>query len=338
MSKEYNWESKEKIIERNKKNAEKRRLTKNKIIEKLKKIKHKFKYIKILNLKEAIHNYKNQQDKIKIKCVYFNDYKEITWKYLFSKEIKQCKFENNYNVYKKKIKRKGWILEETKESFIQKYKENGYKSKINARCLKCNNISIKNFNEFLYSNVGCKYCSNNTFLTYNKFLNKAKEIHDNKYIYDFNEEWWVMNYKHSQKTNIKIKCKKHGFFYQKVFNHLRGNGCPKCSESKGERLLREIFDENGLKYKYQYPKNGFIFDFYLIDFDLYIEYDGIQHFKPIDFAGKGEQWALNNFQKIKENDLKKNKYCLENNLSLIRIPYWTPEEELKRNFFNRLNN
>ena len=47
-----------------------------------------------------------------------------------------------------------------------------------------------------------------------------------------------------------------------------------------------------------------------------IEYDGEQHFKPIDVWG-GEE-ALSN---TRERDLIKNKYCFDNNIPLIRIPY-----------------
>jgi very-short-patch-repair endonuclease len=58
------------------------------------------------------------------------------------------------------------------------------------------------------------------------------------------------------------------------------------------------------------------FDFYLPNYNLCIEYDGRQHFEPIDFFG-GEK----NFEIIKKRDKIKNEYCLNNNIHLIRIPY-----------------
>ena len=50
-----------------------------------------------------------------------------------------------------------------------------------------------------------------------------------------------------------------------------------------------------------------------------IEYDGEQHFeKNIQNTG----WnTKENFKKIQKRDLLKNKYCLNNNIPLIRIPY-----------------
>ena len=44
-----------------------------------------------------------------------------------------------------------------------------------------------------------------------------------------------------------------------------------------------------------------------------IEYDGIQHFEEGHFH--------NNFLITHENDLKKNKYCFEHNIPIIRIPF-----------------
>ena len=55
---------------------------------------------------------------------------------------------------------------------------------------------------------------------------------------------------------------------------------------------------------------------------LIIEYDGEGHYEPIDFAGKGKEWANKNFERIKKYDNLKNDYCKENNLFLLRIPYW----------------
>ena len=46
-----------------------------------------------------------------------------------------------------------------------------------------------------------------------------------------------------------------------------------------------------------------------------IEYDGIQHFTD------SHQWRENGYQITHNNDLLKNKFCFENNIPLIRIPF-----------------
>jgi very-short-patch-repair endonuclease len=59
------------------------------------------------------------------------------------------------------------------------------------------------------------------------------------------------------------------------------------------------------------------FDFYIESLNLCIEYDGIQHFEAIEHFG-GEEALL----KTKERDEIKNNYCFNNNINLLRIPYW----------------
>jgi len=66
-------------------------------------------------------------------------------------------------------------------------------------------------------------------ITYEIFKNKIK---NKKIKYDYSlitEEWWQENYSRAQKTKIPIVCKKHGVFYQTVFDHLQGHGCLTCA-------------------------------------------------------------------------------------------------------------
>ncbi len=68
------------------------------------------------------------------------------------------------------------------------------------------------------------------------------------------------------------------------------------------------------------------FDFYLPNYHIVIEYDGCQHFKPIPFFG-GEQSYVDRLK----HDKMKDDYCEENNIKLLRIPYF-------KNVENELNN
>lgn len=59
------------------------------------------------------------------------------------------------------------------------------------------------------------------------------------------------------------------------------------------------------------------FDFYINNNNYAIEFDGSQHFK---YTGGG--WdTKDKFKKTRQRDLIKNKYCFDNNIPLIRIPY-----------------
>ena len=62
--------------------------------------------------------------------------------------------------------------------------------------------------------------------------------------------------------------------------------------------------------------SGLTFASYCKD-NYLIEYDGIQH-----FYASGTDWNTEEkFQKTKEHDIYKNKWCKEHNIPLIRIPY-----------------
>ena len=64
-------------------------------------------------------------------------------------------------------------------------------------------------------------------------------------------------------------------------------------------------------------KGLFRYDFYLPNYNgraMIIEGDGEQHFQPV--YGRAE------LLKTQEHDRRKNSYCLSNNITLYRIPYW----------------
>ena len=58
------------------------------------------------------------------------------------------------------------------------------------------------------------------------------------------------------------------------------------------------------------------FDFFLPEYDILIEYDGQQHFKPVSIMG-GERWH----ELCKRNDALKNEWAKKKGMLLIRIPY-----------------
>ena len=70
------------------------------------------------------------------------------------------------------------------------------------------------------------------------------------------------------------------------------------------------------------------FDFYLPNYNLCIEYDGIQHFKPVDIFGGEEGFKV---QLIK--DKIKDDYCKNNNINILRIPYYENTTEILDNYF-----
>ena len=97
---------------------------------------------------------------------------------------------------------------------------------------------------------------------------------------------------------VVIICKNHGEFKQTPTKHLQLRGCQKCSSSKGELLIENILIENNIIYNNQqefegcFYKGKLKFDFYLPEHNLCVEFDGVQHFKPVDFFGGYEEAIL----------------------------------------------
>jgi serine protease inhibitor ecotin len=175
---------------------------------------------------------------------------------------------------------------------------------------------------------GCPKCIGRN-KTNDDFILDSKTKHGDKYDYS------LVDYINS-KTKVKIICPIHGVFEQTPNMHLRGNGCPICKESKGEKKIREYLVKHNVVFNQQFSfincKNVQVlpFDFYLPEYNTCIEYDGIQHFKPINRFG-GE----NGFLKVKHNDSIKTKFCFDNNIKLLRIAYYEDVLESLNIFFTK---
>lgn len=139
------------------------------------------------------------------------------------------------------------------------------------------------------------------------------KVHDDKYQYPKLKEEY-----HNNKSKLTIVCPVHGEFKQS-FNkhHDKKHGCPFCSESHLERDVYNILKEKGIDAVRQYSFDELkpmTLDFYLPQYNLAIECQGEQHFKPIEaFGGKQK------FEKRLERDERKNRICKENNVELIYV-------------------
>ena len=116
---------------------------------------------------------------------------------------------------------------------------------------------------------------------------------------------------------------------------LYGNGCPNCCLSKGERFIRQFLEDKNITFEqqkrfsdlfYKNIKNKLSYDFYLPEYNLLIEYNGKQHYSPIDrFEGEEAFIKQQNRDKLKEQ------YAKNNNLNLLIIKYnENIEERLKQ--------
>jgi very-short-patch-repair endonuclease len=161
---------------------------------------------------------------------------------------------------------------------------------------------------------GCPICNGGIKKTHRQFIDELREI--NPYIQ-------VLGKYINTDTKIKCKCLRDGNVWMVTPNHLlRGIGCPKCKQSHGERKVEIILNNNNIRYMREYRfndcryKQPLPFDFYLPDYNVCIEYDGSQHFKPYDRWG-GEAALIS----VRKRDSIKTNYCKCKGIGLIRIPY-----------------
>src|SRR5690606_23682883 len=94
--------------------------------------------------------------------------------------------------------------------------------------------------------AGCPKC-NDSRKTNERFIEDARKIHGNKYIYELVE--YINN-----KTKVRIICPKHGEYLQAPVVHLRGGGCSQCARDKMattfENFVKQARETHGNKYEY----------------------------------------------------------------------------------------
>ena len=120
--------------------------------------------------------------------------------------------------------------------------------------------------------------------------------------------------------------------FEASWDNIRsGTGCPHCKESNGEKKISYVLNKLNINFKIQYRikdcKNirPLPFDFAVLDYNnnlkVLIEYDGELHYTTHRFA-RNYKKALEKLEYTQNNDKIKNEYCKNNNIKLIRIPYW----------------
>ena len=290
-----------------------------------------------INLVEKVHNGKYSYEKTKyvnahtpiiITCPIHGDFKQSPNGHLLGKGCSKCAGRYMDQDY---------FIELAKQVHGNKYDYSkvffqGGKTPVEIICSIHGSFTQAPGNH-VNAKQGCPECGTekaheNVRLGKDEFIKRAKEVHGDKFNYD------KLHYA-SLRDNVTITCPKHGDFSQNAQNHLYGFGCPKCSQSRGEKIVGDILTKNNVKHETQ---KRFIkcfnigpsgkctrlpMDFYLPDYNAIIEYDGIQHYQPIETFG-GEKA----FKSTKIRDEIKNTYCKENGIKMIRISYKLPFNEI----------
>ena len=167
-------------------------------------------------------------------------------------------------------------------------------------------------NNHTSAKTGCPSCSKNNKRTTKEFIDKANQIHNNRYIYS------KSNYINAH-TKVIITCTDHGDFKQSPNNHLRGQNCPVCVEnlkrSQTEKFIFDYFKKYNPIQSYSPEWLGKKeLDIYFPNYNFAIEYNGT--------AWHHSGYINNSMDKsIKNRYFHKMKYreCLEHGINLIYI-------------------
>ena len=260
----------------------------------------------------SICKYTNGKNVINIICKIHGEFSQITRNHLQGQGCPKCggSVKSNTEEFIEKTKLiHGDLYDYSKSEYITAIKE------VDIIC-KTHGIFRQTPNNHL-SGQGCPKCGGYIKLTNEEFIKRAINIHGNLYNYD------KVDYKDIF-SKVIITCKKHGDFIQTACDHINnGSGCQMCNYSKGEKLISNFLKENNINFIPQKKFDGckskkkLPFDFYLPDYNMCIEYDGKQHFEVREFFG-----GLEAFEITKAHDKIKTDYCINNNITLIRIPYF----------------
>lgn len=269
----------------------------------------------------SLVDYKGDSKKVKIICKIHGEFEQQPGAHYRQKQgCPQCgniKLGKSQQIGNKEfIKRIEKIFGKNKFNY-SKLDYKGTHKDVILICKKCGNEEEKDPRTF-YAGYGCLKCQirrpNPKKITKEQFINRSQKIHDNKYNYslvDFNTMY----------DEVEIICSKHGSFFQKPTVHLHAkSNCPECNITKGEEAISIWLNNNKIEYIFQHKikikNSNHYYDFYLPKHNIIIEYNGLQHYKPITFFG-----GQKGFEYLKKRDKIKENYCKENNIELLIISY-----------------
>lgn len=268
---------------------------------------------------EVLGDYVSSGLKIKLRHNICNrEYMVSPNKFLQGNRCPECfgKYKKTTKQYKKEV----FDLVSDEYEVLGEYI--GAKAKIKMKHNECGREYCVSPDNFLRG-AKCPLCKENKInrrKTHEQFCKEVYDLVGNEYIVidNYIESRIKISIKHSVCGNV-YKVRPQDFLYN--------SRCPKCNESKGEKNIRVLLEKYQVAHDTQYKfddcryKKPLPFDFVVFNSDTsvncLIEYDGEQHYIPVEHWG-GEE----GLKQRQHNDQIKNQYCKNNNIKLIRIPYW----------------
>lgn len=197
-------------------------------------------------------------------------------------------------------------------TFLDTYVNN--KTKLRVKHNSCGHTYKVKPNVFLRG-YRCPYCSINAQKTDNQFKQEVYDL--------VGDEYKFLDTYRDAHIKMRIKHNKCGNIYEVAPHHfLEGHRCPYCNSPKGEIIITRILRVLGIRYESQKTFDDLkdaqplSYDFYIPDQNILIEYQGLQHYQPVDYFG-----GDNAFNKQQIHDKLKSDYAKNNGYNLIAVPY-----------------
>ena len=203
--------------------------------------------------------------------------------------------------------------------FLEEFK--GFDIPIKYKHLKCGKIIEKGIApHYFLGGRGCPECANNHKRTIEGFKEEVR--------LKFGDRYTILTEKYETNLSpIQVQCNNcNNTFKAYPVKLLAGRSCPYCcnrNNSLGRKTIENYLLDKKIEFipeysfencKGQSNKRNLLFDFYIPEKNLIIEYDGEFH-----YINKMENQRFNEQQ---ANDKIKDEYCRINNINLLRIPYW----------------
>jgi hypothetical protein len=245
--------------------------------------------------------------------------------------LKEHKFLKSWESFRERAS----IVHNNKYDYsFEDYKSRG---KIKIFCKVHGYFEVYPFNHL--NGQGCSFCTEEAYLAKRResYFARVNKKHKNEYSY-LEEDYF------NKDSIIRVICSKHGLFNMHAGYHASGTKCPSCNiKSRGEHNIgiyltdKSIDFSTEIRYNECKDKRALPFDIGVkIDNSIVglIEFDGIHHFKPN--ASRDKEGHL--FKTIVRHDEIKNDFCKDENIPLLRIPYYERDwKQILDNFLRSLN-
>ena len=186
-------------------------------------------------------------------------------------------------------------------------------SKLEFEC-ECGNHFFASWSNIKHMSGLCKKCAMSQ-VSHEDYMQRIL-----KYL----DRFELINKYESSEKEVYFRCKKCNTLIHQKARHTyeRGIYCPCCDGTRGEQYISDYLLVKKINFISQYKFedcrniNPLPFDFYLPDYNICIEFQGKQHYEPVEYFGGKERYK----EQVIRDNIKK-QYCKDNNIILLEISY-----------------